>query len=186
RKCRLQVERDRIINFRPDVPFREKLLQLIPPRSANDVLMEIMHCTRNKLRQNHWGAWPKLAACETGRLQKAVIVSCMFASLLIPLLHVLKLHPQDCCLNRIHTAVPACFVVLITSRAAMVSQPPHALGQFLIGRNGQSRVAECTQILCRIKTESSCHSYATGLVLMVFRSDGLSRIFNQRQLEFIR
>src|SRR5207302_7783853 len=72
----------------------------------------------------------------------------------------------------------------ITTDAAMITQPAHALSHCRIGSGDASGIAHRTEILRRIKTERRRHSERACTLTSPGGTEGLSGVFDDRHIEF--
>jgi hypothetical protein len=104
--------------------------------------------------------------------------------LLVPPGQVRQLHAQDSSLDCIHAAVPADFLVMVTSRAAVIAQIAHALRHSGIAGGDHAGIAVGAQVLSGIKTESGRRAQGPCAGVPPFRADGLGGVFDDGEFEF--
>src|SRR5205807_6017007 len=99
-------------------------------------------------------------------------------------------HSQDCGLDGIETAVPAQLFMDITARAPVIAQAAHARRHFRIIGGHHASVAVSAEVLRGIKTErrgdSHCSCAPSSAAIAPSGANSLRRIFNHRQMEFVR
>src|SRR5712692_3600544 len=153
------MQRQRVVDFRPDFSSREEFAQLVPAPNANHILMKHMFGLRTLREQAHrravfvrtlFGTAPR---SQPGAGEQLVIGRGVPLPPLVPFRDVWQLHAQHRGLNSVHASVPAKFVVIVAPRTAVVAELSHALGHLRTGRGDDSRVPVGAQVFGGIETE---------------------------------
>src|SRR5579863_5030306 len=186
-EARLQMQRDGIINLRPDLARGEELAQFVTPVGPHHVLVKYMVSMRGGLRQlNRRSTLRSPARCYARCGEQPVVRRSTLPPSVVPSSNILQLYSQDGCLDRVETAVRPELFMHVAARAAVVAQTPHMLGHLRLARGYQSSVAVGAKILCGIKTERRGHSHRPCAVTRLIppaRANCLGRILNQRQIK---
>ena len=92
---------------------------------------------------------------------------------------------EDSCLDRVETKVSSDKFVKVTSFHSVVAKQTQLPGEFPAPADSDSAVAGSAEILCREKAEerglAECSRPAGAAIARIFRSNGLGRVFDDRQ-----
>src|SRR5438128_5904773 len=94
---------------------------------------------------------------------------------------IAELHPQHGGLNAIHASIPANHGMVILFELPMITEHLHLLLQFSIICHYRPSLTKSTQVLARIKAETSSVPNRAGLASFVQRAMGLAGILNHVQ-----
>src|SRR6266849_7305867 len=185
------MQRQRVVDFRPDFSSREEFAQLVPAPNANHILMKHMFGLRTLREQAHrravfvrtlFGTAPR---SQPGAGEQLVVGRGVPLPPLVPFRDVWQLHAQHRGLNSVHASVPAKFVVIVAPRTAVVAELSHALGHLRTGRGDNSRVPVGAQVFGGIETEGGGYTERARSTPAPLGANRLRGVFDDGNREFL-
>src|SRR5207248_10936791 len=96
-----------------------------------------------------------------------------------------ELHGEDGCLERVETAVPSDFLVVIALAAAVIAQQAKAVGKFIAVRGHASRVTIGAEVLRGIEAEGGQIPNRSSPAPPPGCSKGLGGVFDDGELRLL-
>src|SRR5213595_1998043 len=168
----LEVQRDGVVDLRTHPGLPEVLLEVVPARGPNHILIEDVAMAVQRARRSHVIADARLP--ERGR-----VVPGVFLTTGRPPVQMLELDEQDGGLQLVEPEVAADDEMVIPGLAAVDSQDFQALRQREIVGHAHARVAERAQVLRRKEGGAADVADPAGATrARIFRADGLRRVLD--------
>src|SRR5579872_6469779 len=134
---RLQMQRQRIVNGRPDTAGSQRLLQLVPSATADRVLM--VDVGEARLFERGLNA---ALSCES-----RIVARGDRATAERPFFEMLQLHAKNRGLHFVEPAIEADLFVIVLLAAAVRPQSAHALREVCTVGYDHAAVAACAEVL---------------------------------------
>src|SRR5260370_14253716 len=190
------MQRQRIVNFRPDFSSREEFAQFVSALSANHILIKLMFGLRPPREQAHRPAAfvrtlvgtpaRSLGRSQPGAGKQLVVGRGVLLPAMVPLRDVWQLHAQHRGLNSVHASVPAKFVMIVALRTAVIAKLSHMLGHLRTVSGDDSRVSVGAKVLRGIETEGGGYAQRARSTPAPLGANRLCGVFDNGNLEFLR
>src|SRR5215213_95837 len=170
----LQVKPNRIVDFAAYIVRLQVLHQRIAiSGNTNHVLVKNVTAIGSNLRRDE--RKPQVRV-----IQKLRVNLSLLRALIRPFIQTRKLHIQYGRLQLIEPAVDSDFLVLVFVRSAVRAQSPQTRVNVVVIGGKNPTITRATEVLGRIKTETSDHAHRARAASFVSRANRLSRILDHR------
>ena len=174
------MERDRVVDFRADLPRRQMFAKQVANRGGNpddELVVDVVIPFPLSGQADRAG--------EAVVFEELLVACCGFAALVRPRFEVAQLDAKHGGLQGIEPRVEADFVMVVLGLHSVDAQPRQRTAELGVVRDHHSAVAEASQVLGRIKAERPDMAEASRRMFVVAGTDRLGRVFQDEEVVFL-